>query len=242
MGDQHFPLMSGELESKINECLRREKFDAVRLLGDMLDLDMFGKYVNDPRKMTSFHETLSRARQYLAGVRKAAGTKAEITLKYGNHDVRLENYAIRNAPELVKNNLVPTLDDLLELKKHKITGIPVDEKQIIMDSLKITHGTRSSGSGPGYAAHSELRHTPKYHVIMGHCHTQAAVNQHGRWGIEAGCLLDQTRVPYLLDKQANWQQGFCVATLVEIKKGKTEWFFELVQIQNNCFTYNKAVY
>lgn len=241
MGCQHFPVQDGPLIEKTNKMIEKEGFERIQLMGDLLDLDIFSRFENDPRLMTTFEETHESALSYLRSLRKAAGKEAFIDWKEGNHDIRITNYAIGKAPNLVKHGLVRTLSEIFELDSLDINITPYNKKLFLPGNLKVTHGTRTSQSGAGYAVTAELKALPGYSVIQAHTHMQAVVNLHNRVGVECGWLGREDKAIYLGDKDVNWQQGFVIGTYLT-GKGYEMWQFEPIRVQKGCFVYNGVSY
>lgn len=104
-----------------------QKVNTIYLNGDIVDFYAISRFEKDPRKRDLAKEVLY-TRDFLRTLR-GIFPKASIYYKCGNHDVRFEQYIMKNAPDLLGLNEF-NLETLLHLDKYNIHFIP---------SLQITH-------------------------------------------------------------------------------------------------------
>ena len=104
-----------------------QKVNTIYLNGDIVDFYAISRFEKDPRKRDLAKEVLY-TRDFLRTLR-GIFPNASIYYKCGNHDVRFEQYIMKNAPDLLGLNEF-NLETLLHLDKYNIHFIP---------SLQITH-------------------------------------------------------------------------------------------------------
>lgn len=245
LSDKHFPIADFDLLEKTHQYNRDAKPDYVIDLGDLFDNDLFSRYEQDPRLEYSFAETLDMGRYYFNKLR-ANNKKARILHKKGNHDLRFDKYAIKNAPQLVKVGAVKTIEELLNQPKLKIEHHGYTDRLVLEGNLKVTHGT-IVGQAAGYSAHGELRKAGNCSGISGHTHRLGFVAHRGRTWLECGhmCTTDMSKFLYVADGEADWQQGFAVGKLVEYKVNgnyKRHWIMTPIEVVNGSFIIDGVVY
>lgn len=96
LSDLQIPFQDKNAVGVALEALRDYKPDKVVLVGDLLDLSAWSKYIQRPEWATATQEAVNQAHNLLAAIRKLAPT-AEIVVLEGNHDKRMENYALNNS-------------------------------------------------------------------------------------------------------------------------------------------------
>ncbi len=247
LSDKHYPYADTKLVKKALGFIANTQPDYVVDLGDLFDNPTFSKFEQDPRTIYSFADTVEMVTDYLYELRDAA-PNAQIDVKWGNHDERLPKFSNRNAPELVKNNLIKTYTDLLPFKELNIGSRGYNEPFILPGDLKITHGTKVVPLA-GYSAHGELRKSDNVAGLSGHTHRLGFVTHRGRTWLECGhmCTNDTSKFLYLHDGFGDWQQGFAVGKLVEYYDKKTrhkkrQWILTPVQVIQGCFVIDGVVY
>lgn len=247
LSDKHWPFADKKLVSKSIKYIEDTQPDEIVDLGDLFDNPTFSKFEQDPRVKYSFTDTVKMVNNYLHSVRKAA-PKANISIKWGNHDERLPKFSARTAPDLVRDNLIKTYTDLLDLDYLGIKSYGYNEPFILPGDLKVTHGTKVAPLS-GYSAHGELRKSNNIAGISGHTHRLGFVTHRGRTWLECGhmCTTDTSKFLYLHDGDADWQQGFAVGKLVEFYDKKTrhkkkQWILTPVQVIQGHFVIDGVVY
>lgn len=242
LSDKHYPNADHGLVEKVHDYNDDAKPDYIVDLGDLFDNDLFSRYDKDPRNEASFEETLDMVRYYSNRLRQK-NKKARIIYKRGNHDLRIDKYAIKNAPNLVKAGAIKTLEELINLPKLKIEHYEYNDRLVIEGNLKITHGTTVAQLA-GYSAHAELRKAGTCSGISGHTHRLGFVAHRGRTWLECGhmCTLDMSKFLYMADGEGDWQQGFAVGKLVQFNDGSKQWLMQPIQVVNGSFIIDGVVY
>ncbi len=162
------------------EILVQERPDLTVLLGDVLDLPMFGKFRQYPSFVHTLQPTIDRAHEEIA---VAAECSKEVRYLSGNHDERLHFSAVdnmfhaagvrqaRKATEPGEESWpalsVPSLLRLPELKVKYIGAYPAGATYL-NDSLACIHG-RLLGNKKRSAA-QEVVEDERVSVIFGHTH------------------------------------------------------------------------
>ncbi len=221
------------------EILAQEQPDLTVLLGDVLDLPMFGKFRQYPSFVHTLQPTLDRAHEEIA---VAAALSKEVRYLSGNHDERLHAYVIdnmfasagirqaRKASEPGEDTWpalsVPNLLRLPELKVKYIGAYPAGATYL-NDNLACIHG-RLLGNKKRSAA-QEVVEDERVSVIFGHTHrssmarkttnSRAAAYQSVAYSPGCLCRTDGT-VPSTrggidvfgkpIKAWENWQQGVAV--------------------------------
>lgn len=156
----------------------------VILLGDVLDLDALSRFQKTLRRQAGLLEELDVVRDWIAEV-AAEWAEREVVYLYGNHEVRLESYLLRNAPELA---------ELPELSLRALLRIPaswttVPYKHAYMEQgVLVEHGVRFAHG----LCQSNLNRLGMSSVC-GHSHRAALAHRRmpdGRviTAVESGCL------------------------------------------------------
>lgn len=234
LSDLQIPYQDEKAVQVALNVLRDIKPDKVVLVGDLLDLSAWSKYIQRPEWATATQDAINQAHQLLAMLRKIAPT-AEIVVLEGNHDKRMENYALNNAqaayglrradqPEGWPVLSVPYLTAMDNLDIEYISGYPAN-RYWINQNLQIRHGSVARKGNTAIAVAQEERIS----TIFGHIHrvetqylthhTYEGGKTIGAWSI--GCLCDiMGRVPSVkggvdlsgkpVPNAENWQQGIAI--------------------------------
>lgn len=234
LSDLQIPFQDKNAVGVALEALRDYKPDKVVLVGDLLDLSAWSKYIQRPEWATATQEAVNQAHNLLAAIRKLAPT-AEIVVLEGNHDKRMENYALNNAqaafglkradqPEGWPVLSVPYLTAMDTLDIEYVSGYPAN-RYWINKNLQVRHGNIARKGNTAVAVAQEERVS----TIFGHIHrveTQYLTHHTydggktiGAWSI--GCLCDiMGAVPSVkggvdlsgrpVPNAENWQQGIAV--------------------------------
>ena len=212
--DQHRPFHDRRAMDLLEQFAQDWRPDEIILLGDVFDLAILSRFLNDPRHETPVQEELDSARQYLAELRRR-NRKARITYIEGNHEERLGKTLSKHAPQLVGVRdfagtevfTVPALLGLSDLHIHYITG------KIDLHGTIVEHGDRASS----YSSYTAKRMLDARRVsgVSGHTHRLGAYWYTGHkecqcW-LEAGYLGDPAGDAFRYAPTKNWQQGFCLS-------------------------------
>lgn len=234
LSDLQIPYADEKAVEVALEALRDYKPDKVVLVGDLLDLSAWSKYIQRPEWATATQGAINQAHELLAKIRKLAPT-AEIVVLEGNHDARMEKYALNNAqaafglrradqPEGWPVLSVPYLTAMDTLDIEYVSGYPAN-RYWINKNLQVRHGSIARKGNTAIAVAQE----EWISTIFGHIHrvetqflthhTYEGGKTIGAWSI--GCLCDiMGKVPSVkggVDLQGhpvpnaeNWQHGFAV--------------------------------
>jgi len=151
-------------------------WDAVVLLGDMIDLAPFGRFRVSNDLLGTTQRTLDETRWWVERLRLTVGPRTRIVYLEGNHEARFANSLIDCHRELstLRGLDVPTLLGLRDL------GVEYSGpygKRIEIDGVIYTHGDKYAKWG-GATAAKYLQEYPRS-VVFGHCHK--AELAHRRW-------------------------------------------------------------
>lgn len=150
--------------------------DLVINLGDFLDLPMFGRFEQEPGFQMTTQPTIDRGYQFLVE-QQLNMPNAEYILFEGNHDVRLQNFIIKNAmaafglkqasaPDSWPILSVQNLLRLDELGVKYVDGYPQGE-HYINDRLRVEHGRKTAPRGK---IASKIVDDERVSTITGHNH------------------------------------------------------------------------
>jgi hypothetical protein len=239
LSDLQIPFADEKAVEVALEALRDYKPDKIVLVGDLLDLSAWSKYIQRPEWATATQDAVNQAHLLLQRIRKLAPA-ADIAVLEGNHDARMEKYALNNAqaafglrradqPEGWPVLSVPYLTAMDSLDIEYISGYPAN-RYWINQNLQVRHGSIARKGNTAIAVAQEERIS----TIFGHIHrvetqflthhTYEGGKTIGAWSI--GCLCDiMGKVPSVkggVDLQGkpvpnaeNWQQGFAVVDYEE---------------------------
>lgn len=225
--------------------------DVVVNLGDFLDLQQQGKYLQEASFALTTQPAIDRGHRFLAEQR-AAAPNAELVLIEGNHDRRMQNFVTINAQAAfgLKRANVPdswpvmSLPYLLrcdELDVKYIDAWPAGEYWL-NDKIRCIHGNKVRSGGS--TANAQVKDNPHISTIFGHVHRIEAHYKtvHDRSGpirslaLSPGCLCRvDGAVPSVNGATGvdgipathweDWQQGVSV-----VRYNDTEFFVETYQI------------
>ena len=209
LSDVHIPYHDIKaVEKAVNYGIERG-CNTVLLNGDIMDCQSISRYESDPRKRIPLDEELEKTREFLAWLKHK--TKAKIYYKIGNHEVRMEAYLIRKAPEL----LGCSEWELRNLLRFGEFGIELIESMKIIKAgiMNIIHGHEMKFGGGIYPAKNLIERTGD-NTICGHFHRTDYFSETNIRGntIETfvtGCLCD-LRPDYMPFRRRNsdWNMGF----------------------------------
>ena len=184
--------------------------------GDLIDLYSQSRFNRLP-KFRNTKVEIGYTKQFLTMLREKF-PHAVIVYKEGNHELRLKDFLMRNAPELYEIDEIK-LDELLGLKKLRIDWIE-DKRLIKVGKLFVIHGHEIfSGAGAINVARI-IRLKTNENVIFGHFHksqedfqTSISGKTIGSWSVGCLCGLNPQYAPI-----NQWNSGFAV---VEVDKDET---------------------
>lgn len=207
VADLHVPYHSVEAITLAMTWARDNNYnDFVIFDGDIDDYYQLSRFEKDPRNR-SFKAELDDTIKLFDSFEKAF-PKAQIVIKYGNHDNRLDHYLRVKAPELL--DLEDFIrDEYMKVKQRGYITVPHDVP-IKIGKLNILHGHEiqnlSTVVNPARGAYLKALEC----VLLAHCHRtsqHAETSMSGRldtsWSIGSLCQLhpEYARIN-------KWNQGF----------------------------------
>lgn len=213
LSDLHIPCQNTEAVNWALGYIAKTKPDNIVIAGDLVDFWEGSRFDKVPKSQESLQEEIELARAFLITLRKAA-KNSNIYYTIGNHDDRLRQYVIKNAPILYGMKEI-TLEYQLHLDDLNIKVIKPAEGSakwngcsIMIDGVKIGHFDKVNKHSAMTA--KALVEDRGVSVSQGHCHRlglffKRLENGQIIFGLETGCLcrLDPTYMDH-----ANWQNGF----------------------------------
>jgi metallophosphoesterase superfamily enzyme len=231
MSDLHFPFQNNEaIEIAVNYGLK-QNVDTVLLNGDIIDFHAISRWQSDPRSRDLKFE-LESTRKFLKWLRNKF-PKALILYKLGNHDIRLEDYLINKAPELLDTNIWE-VEKLFEFEKFNI--IKVESLDYIkLGKLKVIHGHeyKQGFVAPVNPARGLFLRT-KESCLQSHVHRTSEHTEKTIAGkiivcYSIGCLSDLTPD---YNRYNNYNLGFAI---VEVERGGNFTVYNKKIIDNKLF-------
>jgi predicted phosphodiesterase len=133
VGDFHYPYTDIDSLTLALEYGYNQGIDCIIINGDSLDFNTISRFISKPDEMRVM-EQIEGVKNLLKWIQNVMDVK--IVFHVGNHDKRIEEYVIRQAPELYHNN---RLDKLLMLEDMKIDYVQ-DYRFMRFGNLNIAHG------------------------------------------------------------------------------------------------------
>ncbi len=262
LSDLQYPYVDEKALQVALEIVRDAKPDKVVLVGDLLDLSAWSKYIQRPEFAAQTQDAINQAHQLMVKLRQLCPA-AEIAVLEGNHDARMEKYALANAqaayglkradqPEGWPVLSVPYLTAMDSLDIDYVSGYPAN-RHWINKNLQVRHGNlvRSRGNTAVAVALDE-----KISTIFGHIHRMETqyLTHHtydggktiGAWSIGCLCKIDGS-VPSTrggvdlsgrpVTNYENWTQGLAIATYEE-----GDGSFDVQPVFMNTFQNYRAFY
>lgn len=209
MADQQIPYHDKEIIEKTIKFGSDQECDGVLILGDMSDFYAISFFERDPR-LVNWQEEIDITNAFLTMVREIF-PKAEIVLKVGNHEERLERYFKIKAPELVGWEATE-YKNIFKADEHGME-IVKDKRLVRIAGLNCIHGHefgRSVFSPVNPARGIYLR--GKENALCAHYHqtsqhSEKSMNDHvtSCWSIGCQCDLKPLWMP--INK---WNHGFAI--------------------------------
>ena len=212
-GDFHVPYHDPILFDLFLRFASDFKPDYLVINGDFLDCFAISKFDKIPHS-GRMKDELKMGWKLLKKIRDAL-PEAEIGYIEGNHEFRLRQYLIRNAPEIY--DLAPTLSELLELNQFNIDWVGTKEGASKWVDTYKRFGQLYVGHWDRVNKHSamtakNLVEDKGVSLIQNHVHRGGVYHKRledGRQlvGIENFCMCDLS--PNYMGN-VNWQQGWTV--------------------------------
>lgn len=214
--DVHKPIDNKYLLDSIFGAIEERQPSIIVQGGDIANFEKLSRFISDPRRREDLPAVLADIRLFFHELRRIA-PKSRIIFKAGNHDVRLYKTLMEKAPALVG---MPELemDAIFGLKAANVEFYGTDDR-LIIDGLKITHGTKYSSSGPAYTAMAEMRNAESnLSGLSFHVHDFAKVYARDRfWMVGGFCgSMDPRAHGYLGDTVPAWKAGFTHGYRVQV--------------------------
>lgn len=233
--DIHVPHEDYRALKVIKDLAKKEQFEQVKILGDLVDFYALSNFDKDPERITGLQQEIDVARYHLQELRSAL-PKADITMYEGNHEFRLLRYLKQN-PAMSSLEVVNNVPSILGLKDFDIKY----KKNEDVHSLLGKHGNVVRGHS-SYTAKGEFDREGTS-GFSGHTHRMGAhyiTNRSGQhaW-FEMGHLCNEDGADYMEGRVANWQKGFGI---LHYDTKLNTWKMEQIPINKNSFIYNDQVY
>lgn len=246
LSDLHIPTHNMDMvgpNGKIFTLIKKgkRKYSKIIQIGDLVCFDDFSAHKPIPGNQADAVETFRLVKEFNTTLRKAA-PNAEIWYVEGNHEIRLERYIVRQAPQLLPLGCL-SIKSLFELDKFNIKWKPYRDR-LFIDGLKVTHGTICRPES-GNSARGELKKAKFNTGVSGHCHRHGWIKDNDVSWMELGHLADPdySKHKYLGDSDANWNAGFGEGTCcLDETTGKHHWFLKPIEIKDNHFIVDGVVY
>lgn len=235
--DVHKPLDNRPLLDNIFRAVEVRQPNLIVQGGDIANFATLSRFLNDPRRREDIPAVLQDIREFFRELRRIA-PKARIIFKAGNHDIRLYRTLMERAPALIG---LPELEmnSLFGLDQAGVEFYGTDDR-LIIDGLKITHGTKHSSAGPSYTAMAEMRNAESnLSGLSFHIHDFAKVYARDRFWMAGGFCgsMNPRDHGYLGDSVPAWKAGFVHGYRIqnESREGgrfagkETKWLLNIVE-------------
>lgn len=211
--DVHTPYHHRQAWAVVLDYVTRGRPGAVVQLGDFSSLDSVSSHAHDPKKTLSLQDEMAGSNAALdeldLACRRGGVARGNRWLTTGNHEERLDRYALKLAPELR-----PFIDwrEMLHLDRRGWKVIPYKET-LYIGELGYTHDVGRAGVN---AARQSLLDVGT-NVCFGHTHRgqvvyQGTVRGKRHVGATLGWLGDPEAIDYRHRDlvRRDWQHGFGV--------------------------------
>ena len=215
LSDIHIPFHDLEALTTALEFGAAREPDVILLNGDILDCYDVSRFMKEKNR-PSIVDEIAMGNEFL-GLLREQFPEARIIYKLGNHEERMRNYILKNAPEF-SNLEALELQNLLNFDKHRIEK--VDKELIKAGKLNILHGHEM-----GEAVFSPVNPArgfflkAKANTLVGHYHQSSHHsegdlngNKIGVWSTGCLCSLEPEYRQYAYTK---WKHGFAYITVHE---------------------------
>lgn len=166
LSDVHIPYHDPRAIEMVLRHAEEENVNAIVILGDLIDFYKVSVFRKKPGKK-DVNEELIIARAFLLDLRKRF-PGAKIHYLFGNHEERIENYILSNAPELhgILENIIPEKLKLSELE------IEYHDRPFKIGHLWYLHGhEKGRGGNPEYITNVIWKYVHD-NFICGHFHRE----------------------------------------------------------------------
>lgn len=241
LGDVHAPYHHPGAWACALDVLARGGFDGVVQVGDLNSFDSVSTHHHDPKKVLPLEKEIAGANVVMdeldAACRAGGVARQNRWILEGNHDVRLDRYALQMAPELR-----PFIDwrEMLHLDRRGWRVVPYKES-LVFGKARLTHDVGRAGVN---AARQSVQDVGD-NIIIGHTHRLQAHYQGTQVGKRhVGATIGWLGDPEFIDYRhrdmvrREWCHG--VATLEFLADG-TFWL-QLVPIIHGRCVINGAIY
>lgn len=206
-GDHHIPYHDQDAIELMIERAIEIKAKTLILVGDFMDCYQLSRFQKDPRKR-SFKEEIAMAGEILDYIKQSL-PDTKLIYKIGNHEERLDNYIMTNAPALYGIESL-TYESLLRLQQRGIEVVK-DKRIIRAKHLNVIHGHEYvySITNPVNPARGLFNRAKKSAACFHHHrtseHTETAINGDiiSTWSGGCMCGLNPEYMPL-----NNWNLGF----------------------------------
>lgn len=239
--DVHTPYHDREAWAVLLDYISRGRPGAVVQLGDFQSLDSVSSHAHDPKKVLSLEEEIRGSRKAMdeldLACRRGGVARGNRWMLEGNHETRLDRYALKLAPELR-----PFIDwrELLQLDRRGWTAISYKET-LYLGELGFTHDVGRAGVN---AARQSLLDVGT-NIAFGHTHRvqvvyQGTVTGKRHVGATLGWLGDPEAIDYRHRDlvRRDWQHAFGV---IHFRADGSFWL-QVVPIVNGVAVVDGVVY
>lgn len=190
ISDIHFPIHDRPAVLAAHAKLRDEQIDCLLLLGDIMDTGNLSRHSFRQSLGYTWREELEVTRAYIRSLR-VLFPNIPIVYQQGNHESWLQQFLVKQAPQLEDDYL---LQDRLQLAEHDIEW--VDEYRLMTYGELYLHHGHMLGVGGGRHVASRILDKHGVNFMVGHYHRQMSDEKmnvitgkrHAVW--INGCLAD----------------------------------------------------
>lgn len=161
--DIHFPFQDDKAVKAFIDYCEKNKPAVVIIAGDVLDFYKLSRFTKGEGRNP--YEEMEMCRDFFRTLRERVGEETEIYYVIGNHETRLENYTLSNAPQLA--TLIEDVFTILKVSEFKVIGC---SEVVINNEFVVTHG-KLLGNKAGLSAIKEIE---KHYMsgASGHCFSE----------------------------------------------------------------------
>lgn len=217
--DIQVPLHDRVFVEKLTDAADYLKPDVLVFIGDLTDSTEVGRWVKGRagEYTGALQEAFDETEQVVSAFRRSVGDDCEMVLIDSNHDSRMKEYVLANAPALSSLRSVDFATSI-GLGRNHVQYVSGPYKYL--PGCVAVHGhERAYSSVPGkYGLARVLEYG--HNVVYGHTHTPLLVSttvgvageESNRWAMNVGHAMDKLQAGYLKDGYATWCQAFGTVT------------------------------
>lgn len=231
ISDVHVPfhdlkLTNGQLHGAYYTALNYLREKGIQTLivnGDFMDCYNISRH-EKTENMRSFDWELDVTRAMLKSLREFFGDKVRIIYREGNHEERWIKYVAGKIPEV--KSVIPTLDEMLKLRKHGIEWVS-EKAKLVIGQLWVDHGHEWFGAG-GVNPARAYRMKAGDNILVGHVHRTS---------------FDMFKRPLDGSFFAGWSMG-CLCDLNPLYAPRNHWNHGVVLVElegSGDFTLNNRI-